>query len=374
MNSSEFNSFVVAEREIPTGLTPSAAINAEALDAEVASAIHAIRIAATPSATWSAYAKALRYFGAWFYLRTGKPLALPVSVQHVQLYILDHFGHPERIRVAGGEQLVLHNRMPPDVESALVSHGFKAEPGLQRMTTVDHRLAVLAWAHREKKLDNPCQEQSVRRLLSDCRKLAKEIGQAPKSKTAATQTGLDAMLATCDDSLEGKRDRALLLFGWSSGGRRRSEIALADVGDLEWMGPGQAVFRMRRSKTGDAGPKPVVGETADALRVWLEAAQITEGAIFRRLWGAKVGPRLSPHAAAAIVKRRAAMAGLPGDFAGHSLRRGFVTEAGLNDVPIAQTMAMTGHRLTKSVVKYSEVGDVLNSKAAGLLDHGRRRR
>ncbi len=44
------------------------------------------------------------------------------------------------------------------------------------------------------------------------------------------------MLATCDDSLEGLRDRALLCFGFASGGRRRSEIAAADLRDLRKTG------------------------------------------------------------------------------------------------------------------------------------------
>lgn len=344
-------------------------------EAQVSRAVEAIRIVATPSATWTAYAKALRYIGAWMQLRLGIPLSLPVSVAHVQLFILDHFGHAERQPSARGEPvLTLENRMPPEVDQALVDAGYKAELGLHRMATVDHRVTVLSWAHGEKQLDSPCHEASVRRLLSDCRKLAKELGQGPRTKTAATQNSLDAMLETCDDSLEGLRDRALLLFGWTSGGRRRSEISLAEVRDLEWLGPEVAVFRMRRSKTGDSGPKPVKGEAAVALKRWLEAAKVTEGALFRRLWGSTVGDRLSAHAAAAIVKRRAAMAGVPGDFAGHSLRRGFVTEAGLNDIPLAQTMAMTGHKLTKSVVRYSDVGEVLTSKASKLLELGRSRK
>lgn len=367
MRTTELSILQVAERDLTGQLSPPPPPDPTKLEGEVASAVHAIRIAATPSATWAAYAKALRYFSAWYYLRIGAPLSLPVAVEHVQLFVLDHFGHPERVRAAGGEQLVLRNRMPPEVESALVAGGYKAEPGLQRMSTVDHRLTVLSWAHGEKKLDSPCHEQAVRKLLADCRKLAKELGQAPKSKTAATQSSLDAMLETCDDSLEGKRDRAILLFGWSSGGRRRSEISLAEVRDLEWIGPDTAVFRMRLSKTGDSGPKPVTGEAANALRNWLDAAKISEGAIFRRLWGPKVGPRLSAHSVAAIVKKHARMAGLPGDFAGHSLRRGFVTEAGMNEVPLAQTMALTGHRLTKSVVRYSDVGEVVSSKASKLL-------
>ncbi len=358
-----------------TGLSPlEGSPTATELETQVAQAIQSIRLVATPTATWTAYAKALRYIGAWMQLRTSQALELPVSVAHVQLFILDHFGHPERVALPSGDmQLVLQQRMPPEVDAALVAAGYKAELGLHRMTTIDHRLSVLSWAHGEKSLESPCQDPAVRRLLADCRKIAKELGQAPRTKTAATQNGLDGMLATCDDSLEGRRDRALLLFGWSSGGRRRSEIAAAEVRDLEWMGADTAIFRMRRSKTGDSGPKPVKDEAAIALRDWLAAARIAEGALFRRLWGPKVGERLSAHAIAAIVKRRAALAGLPGDFAGHSLRRGFVTEAGLNDIPLAQTMAMTGHRLTKSVVRYSEVGDVLNSKASNLLNLGRKK-
>jgi hypothetical protein len=38
----------------------------------------------------------------------------------------------------------------------------------------------------------------------------------------------------------------------------------------------------------------------------------------------------------AIVKRRAALAGLDGDFSAHSLRSGFMTEAGRQNVPLAE--------------------------------------
>ena len=369
------NTFVT--QSLPSPLLPSGngapKISGE-LQRQIDDAVEAIRVAATPIATWQAYSKALRYFGAWMRLRLGEPLALPVSPEAVKLFVLDHFGHAERRAERGGEQsLRLINRMPPEIDQALVDHGYKSELGLHRMTTINHRLAVLSWAHREGQLVNPCHDPGIRRLQSHCRKLAREIGQAPRTKTAATQSGLDQMLASCDNSLEGKRDRALLLFGWTSGGRRRSEIAAAEVRDLEWLSPDTAVFRMRRSKTGDSGPKPVKGEAALALTDWLRVAGITEGALFRRLWGPKVGPRLSGHAIAAIVKRRAALAGVAGDFAGHSLRRGFVTEASLNSVPLAQTMAMTGHRLTKSVIRYADAGDVLSSKASDLLDLGRKR-
>jgi integrase len=62
---------------------------------------------------------------------------------------------------------------------------------------------------------------------------------------------LEALLATCDDTLAGVRDRALLLFGLGSGGRRRSEVAAARVEDLVAVDGGY-LFRLRCSKTDQA--------------------------------------------------------------------------------------------------------------------------
>lgn len=345
------------------------------LEARAQAAADAILRAATPSATIVSYQSALRYLCAWAELRFGTALALPVSVTWVQQFVVDHFGEPERVAQGSGRSTITVNwTMPQAVDEALVQGGFKARPGRLKMATIDHRLAVLSWAHREHGDASPTQDPAIRRLLSSCRKLAREMGEAPKTKTAAIQEQLDAMLATCDDSLEGLRDRAMLLFGWTSGGRRRSEIALSHVEDIEWLDDAHGLFRMRQSKTGDDAPKPIKGEAAVALRHWLKAARINEGALFRRLWGSTVGKALSPHAVSAIVQRRAAAAGLKGDFAGHSLRRGFVTEAGLSHVPIAQTMEMTGHRQVKTVLRYHQVGEIVRSEGSDLLQRSRKRR
>lgn len=77
------------------------------------------------------------------------------------------------------------------------------------------------------------------------------------------------MLATCDDSLEGRRDRALLCFGFASGGRRRSEIVAAQLADLRCVDADTYIYRLEHSKTQQAGPsasttpdKPVLGPAA----------------------------------------------------------------------------------------------------------------
>jgi len=158
-----------------------------------------------------------------------------------------------------------------------------------------------------------------------CRPGLGQTRRAPRKKTAITLAELEAMLATCDDSLEGIRDRALLCFGFSSGGRRRSEIAAADMRDLRKVGEDGYIYRLEYSKTQQAGvkadstpDKPILGRSAEALTAWLEAAGIREGAMFRRLWKGRVGPALLPGSVATIVKRRAALAGAGGGILGRT--------------------------------------------------------
>jgi integrase len=259
-------------------------------------------------------------------------------------------------------------------DQALVAAGLKAKLGPLKLSTVTQRVAVLSTAHKLKRLTNPCELASVRTLLSRARRLAVKRGERPNKKTAITRGELEAMLATCDDSLQGRRDRALLCFGFASGGRRRSEIAAADFRDLRKTGDDSYIYRLEFSKTQQAGvkvdstpDKPILGRSAQALSAWLEAAGIREGAIFRRIWKDRVGPALLPGSVAAIVKRRAAQAGLRGDFGAHSLRSGFVTEAGKQGVPLPAVMAMTEHRSVASVIGYFQAGAAEENPAARLL-------
>ena len=104
------------------------------------------------------------------------------------------------------------------------------------------------------------------------------------------------------------------------------------------------------------------------MTAWLARSAVTGGALFRRVWKDRVGPALSPHSVAAIVKRRAALAGIEGDWAGHSLRSGFVTEAGRRKVPLGDIMALTEHRQAATVMGYYRTGELFESEVATLLD------
>ncbi|GAA6119326.1 tyrosine-type recombinase/integrase [Acidovorax sp. FG27] len=301
--------------------------------------------------TLASYRSALRYWAAWFGLRYGQAIALPLPATVVLQFIVDH---AQRTTADG-----LAHDLPSPVDDALVRAGFKGKPGPMALNTLIHRIAVLSKAHRLRELKNPCQDPQVRELMTKIRRAYGKRGALPQKKDALTKDPLLAMLDTCDDSLKGVRDRALLLFAWASGGRRRSEVAGALMKNLRRGGDGSFTYALQHSKSNQAAAdrpenyKPLEGMAGEALQAWLEVAGIQDGAIFRQVRkGGHLGDALSPAAVRDIVRARAQLAGLPEVFSAHSLRSGFVTEAALQKVPLADTMAMTGHRSVASVVAY----------------------
>jgi len=305
----------------------------------------------------------------------------------------------------------LVSELPPDVEQALVKNGYKARLGPPALNTLIHRIAVLSKAHQmayagttgstggsspssapggpgasggsshaasDQKLVNPCADPLVRELLARTRRAYAQRGARPKRQRALTKDPLQLLLATCDDTLRGKRDRALLLFAWATGGRRRSEVAAATLENLQRVNAEAFVYTLAHSKTNQSGElrpedvKPLVGSAAAAMTEWLavlKAHSVQEGPIFRRIRkGGHLGEPLAPAAVRDIVKERCALAGIDGRFSAHSLRAGFVTEAGKQNMPLPETMAMTGHQSVATVVGYFRAESALGSKVSRMLD------
>ena len=292
---------------------------------------------------------------------------LPVATACVLQFIVDH---AERISPKG-----LVSELPTEIDQMLVQGGYKGKLGAMAHNTLVHRIAVLSKAHQLQQLKNPCHDPKVRELLSRTRKAYAKRGARPQKKDALTKDPLQAILATCDESLRGKRDRALLLFAWSSGGRRRSEVTSADMQFLKRVSATDFAYTLLYSKTNQSGVeqpenvKPVLGAAGIALHEWLQVSEITTGAIFRRIRkGGHLGEALSPAAVRSIVKERCALAGIECDFSAHSLRSGFVTEAGRQNVPLADTMGLTGHHSVATVLGYFRSESTLVSRAARLFE------
>ncbi len=356
---------------LPAPLDP-AKLDADARDAARA----LVREGDSPN-TRQSYQSAMRYWLRWYRLRYGAAgnaemasqsleMSLPLSPAVIVQFVVDHAMHQGKHG--------LTTEMPAALDAALVAEGVKARPGPPALATLLHRVSVIAKLHTSRELPNPCADPAVRELLAKTRRAYAKRGVRTTKKDALTREPLRALLATCDDSLRGKRDRALLLFAWASGGRRRSEVVRASCENLRRTGPESYVFTLAWSKTNQHGAdlaendKPVTGAAAAAMTDWLAASGIAEGAIFRRVRrGGHVGEPLSEAAVRDIVRERCQLAGLEGDFSAHSLRSGFVTEAAHQQVPLAETMAMTGHTSVATVVGYFRRADMARSRAADLM-------
>ncbi len=160
------------------------------------------------------------------------------------------------------------------------------------------------------------------------------------------------------------RDRALLLLGYA-GAFRRAELVALDVEHLRFSKAGLYVWIAAakndpRKKGRELYVPRLPTDSASgavcavaSLERWLRTIGAS-GPVFRTfdLRGRLTATRLDPGDVARILRRRAAAAGVNGNFAGHSLRRGFITNAAKKKIPIESIKRVTGQRSSGIVLEY----------------------
>jgi integrase len=139
------------------------------------------------------------------------------------------------------------------------------------------------------------------------------------------------------------------------------------------------VIRIGRSKSDPEGKGSTValpyGSAAAACpvrsyRAWTTAAAIETGPSFRSVdrHGHVGQSRMNAGSVARIVKRVAEAAGLdPANYAGHSLRAGFATQAFLNGAPEFSIMRQTRHKSLDTVRKYIRDHSLFRDNPAARL-------
>lgn len=160
--------------------------------------------AGTSTSTRRAYTRDVTYYWVWAKTRLRRrQYRYPIRVDDAMTFILDHTGS-----------------MPKKVQMALVEAGFRKGTGPLKVSTIKRYLASLSVAHNEAGKPSPMLDDRVKLLLRRLRNA--NANEAAQKKQAITSEILKEMLAVCDKSLTGKRDKALLMVGFASGGRRRS--------------------------------------------------------------------------------------------------------------------------------------------------------
>ncbi len=222
--------------------------------------------------------------------------------------------------------------------------------GKRKVSTVRRRVVSIAQQHTLRGHAAPTVDPIVREILQG---IERTHGVAAHKKTALTVDLLKDVLHRLDDTLRGRRDRALLLLTFA-GGFRRSEVAALDVADVRFERRG-AIVTLRRSKTDQvgAGREVAIPQLRTealcpvfALRAWIDIAAIVDGPLFRTftMSGELQSNRIDGRDVARLVQRLADRSRLEGDFAAHSLRAGFVTSGAERGIAESSLQNVTGHR------------------------------
>ncbi|MEC5161377.1 MULTISPECIES: site-specific integrase [unclassified Janthinobacterium] len=223
----------------------------------------------------------------------------------------------------------------PSDEASLIRY-LLACAGELNARTIALRLTALSQWHVQQGFADPASTPTVRKTLAGIRRVHGKPKQKAKALPLEDLELIVAQLAGLD-TLKAKRDSALLQIAYF-GGFRRSEIVSLDVSHLAWEREG-LVITLPRSKTDQQGEGIVkaipFGDgaccPARALRVWLAAAGIASGPLFRPLnqWGHLGERALGEGSVNAILEAGATLALLDyvPQLSSHSLRRGMATSA-----------------------------------------------
>ena len=243
--------------------------------------------------------------------------------------------------------------------------------------TIARRLASISKAHQAAGFeDSPASTKHfvVGEVLKGARRT---LGVAQKCKDPLLLNDILRLLAACPKNLLGLRDRSLILTGFS-GAFRRSELCAMAVSDLCFSDSG-LVINVPRSKADQeqAGEKVAIpfGEHEEtcpikALREWLVAAKVTQGAVFRAVdrYSNVAANGLHRDSIAAIFKTAAMRAGMnAANIAGHSVRAGMATQAALNGSSERAIAKTTRHRSRRVLRRYIRPGEMFRENASASL-------
>ena len=202
-----------------------------------------------------------------------------------------------------------------------------------------------------------------------------------EARAVARQAAKDGQGRTRATSLErrvaGLRDAALIAVA-SDALLRVSEVAALEVGDIDW---GSSTLLVRRSKTDQEGEGAALylgKPTLKRIRVWLEAAGIEAGPLFRPVTrgGLVTKAALTPRSVRRIIKARAEAAGVEGRVSGHSLRVGTAQSLAARGATVIemqqagrwQSPAMPGHYARAELAGRGAVARLLY-RISGIIGH-----
>ncbi len=261
--------------------------------------------------------------------------------------------------------------LPATPEIVAVFASDQATAGLNP-STINRRVAAIGHHHRAGGHPAPTALPSAGRLAEVLAGIRAKHGSTKRQKRPADAAALRNMLAVIEGAgLRAVRDRAILAIGMAAA-LRRSEIVALQV-DHVGIVPEGLRLTIARSKT-DQGREGAVIAIPEGSRIrpkslllaWMSAAGHGEGPLFRRLSRLDVmtSAAMSDRAIARLVQRYAAAAGYdPKEFAGHSLRAGFLTEGAAQGATIFKLQEVSRHKSVQILSEYVRNAELFKDHA-----------
>jgi integrase len=237
----------------------------------------------------------------------------------------------------------------------------------KKPATVKRYVATIARVHIAAGLLNPCSSEAVRLGL---KKMGRETSARQDQAHPLGWKDIKEFIESAGEGLRGDRERAMLCVAYETLARR-GELVSLEVRDIDFHPDGTGQALIRRGKTDAEGQGRVAylsRETVKWLKVWLEHAEISEGAVFRRLIGKdQIGGALNPGSIAPIFKRVAQWSGMPeravNRVSGHSTRVGATQDLAALDIDLAAITQAGGWKSTRMPLQYAEK---INASRSGM--------
>lgn len=186
-------------------------------------------------------------------------------------------------------------------------------------------------------------------------------GETVPAGRSITQGELAALLNTCGQDVTGIRDAAIISLLYA-GGLRRAEVVNLTLADYDAVN-GRLRVKGKRNKERLV---PVVNGAAAALADWLAVRGDEPGALFVGAGNKQRGGKLTTQAIFAMLKMRAAAAGIP-ELSPHDFRRTFVGDLLDAGADIVTVQKLAGHASVETTARYDRRGEAAKMQAAQKL-------
>ena len=220
-----------------------------------------------------------------------------------------------------------------------------------KWASINRRLAAISKSHDLNNVDLPTKDRAFRAVMEGIKRVN---GIRQKQAPAFKMKYFKEIIRNIEvESNATKRDKALLLLGFT-GAFRRSEIVALNIEDLSFTDEG-VVVSMGKSKTNQYGEyeEKALFYSPEAnlcpvrsLKNWIETTKQSAGALFVRVRkGDKITEdRLTDKTVNDLVKSY-----LGEQYSAHSLRASFITIAKINGADDSEIMRQSKHKTSAMI-------------------------